>query len=151
MFKISIRELKNMLKRYVPKDYYILWVLEEAIYRGSRYLELFYNVNPIVSLTLEINTVSGEEVNIQGIKVVVSRENAEKHRVQWNKVLVDLRNNLLKMSVLYRESEDQIYAIIDVKNSVQMNNVVKEITHKLRDLGFKIPEEIKIIGYDYME
>lgn len=151
MFKVSIGDLKNMLKQYVPKDYYILWVLEEAMYRGSRYLEFFYNVNPIVSLILEVNIVFREEVNVQGVKVIVNRKNAKKHGVQWDKVLTELRNNLLKMSVLYRESEDQVYAMIDVKDNTQMNNVVKEVMRKLRSLGFKIPKEIKIIGYDYME
>jgi len=152
MLKASIKEIRSILKEYVPKDYYILWAFEEAMHRGSRYLEFFFSTKPLVSLSIEIDVLSGENIIVHGVRVVLNKSDIEKHGTSWNNVLANLkRSNVLKNLAFYRENRDNVYIVIDLLSLKDLGNVIKNISAALREAGIEVPGKTMIVGYDYME
>ncbi|RLG74077.1 MAG: hypothetical protein DRO23_07635 [Thermoprotei archaeon] len=152
MLKASIKEIRSILKEYVSKDYYILWAFEEAMHRGSRYLEFFFSTKPLVSLSIEIDVLSGENIIVHGVKVVLNKSDIEERGTSWNNVLANLkRSNVLKNLAFYRENRDNVYIVIDLLSLKDLGNVIKNITAALREAGIEVPGKTTIVGYDYME
>ena len=152
MLRTSVKEIKRALKEYVPKDYYILWAFEEAIHRGSRYLEFFFFTEPLVSLSVEIDVLTKENVIVHGIKVILNKSDMEKRGTTWSNVLACLkRSNVLKNLAFYRENRDTVYIVINLLSLKDIDNVIKNIIMALREAGIEAPGKTMIIGYDYME
>lgn len=149
MFKTSIKELAECLKKYVRRSYYILWAIEEARFRGSSNLEFFFTVKPMVSLVVELNIAKEEEVTVHGLKLYVTKEDIKLHGLSWEIIVKELRKNMEKAD-LYRESEDYIYLIIGMRKLGEIDKQVSEILNTLKKIGFKIGRD-RIIGYDYLE